>query len=303
MDEIAVLRRSEDDGTARKLGADLVFTQLSEAIAFSPDWSIIATPATMHVESAIALANAGSGLLVEKPLAASVQEARMLVEWCQQRNHTLMTGYNLRFDPTLQALQRSITDGKIGCVLGIEASVGQYLPDWRPGVDYRKSVSARRSLGGGALLELSHELDYVNWIGGGKMQVVGAQLKKTGALQIDVEDWVDLHLQDPSGVLASIHLDFLSRVPHRVCRVTGAEGSLVWDGIGRTTTCLTVGSEEIVSQASGDDRNESYLAMARHFLSCVYGDSPPLVDGSQGLGVIEMVEAARQMNDTLSQAA
>ena len=77
-----------------------------------------------------------------------------------------MTAYNLRFLPSLQAYRERIQFGVIGKVLSVRCEIGQYLPSWRPGSDYRQAVSASRALGGGALLELSHEIDYLRWIFG-----------------------------------------------------------------------------------------------------------------------------------------
>ena len=54
----------------------------------------------------------------------------------------------------------------VGKILSVRCEVGQFLPSWRPNIDYRESVSARKALGGGALLELSHEIDYLMWIFG-----------------------------------------------------------------------------------------------------------------------------------------
>ncbi len=54
----------------------------------------------------------------------------------------------------------------IGQTLYTSVECGSYLPDWRPGNNYKKSVSAKKDLGGGVLLELSHELDYIRWIFG-----------------------------------------------------------------------------------------------------------------------------------------
>lgn len=301
--EIAVLRHRGDDGQAQRLGADHVLTRIEQAIGYAPDWSVIATPAAMHCETAIVLARCGSHLLVEKPIATSLSEARALVETCQQLDRVLMVGYNLRFEPALGAMHEAVTDGRIGEVLGIEASVGQYLPDWRPGQDYRQSVSARRELGGGALLELSHELDYVTWLAGGPMEVAWAQLRRQGDLEIEVEDWVDLQLRSDNGVAASIHMDFLSRVPHRRCRVTGTEASLTWDGIERTTDLMTPNGCQTIERTPREDRNGSYMAMSKHFLQCIETESPPLIDGECGMQVLNLVEAARLMDQPSRQAA
>ena len=75
----------------------------------------------------------------------------------------------------------------------LRCEIGQYLPLWRPGSDYRLGVSANRALGGGVLLELSHELDYLRWIFG-DVDWVQASLERQSALEIDVEDTAHLLL-------------------------------------------------------------------------------------------------------------
>ena len=64
---------------------------------------------------------------------------------------------------------------------------GSYLPNWRPKQDYRSSCSAKKNLGGGVLLELSHELEYLSWIFG-KPNWISAWVGKLSSLEIDVED-------------------------------------------------------------------------------------------------------------------
>src|SRR5690606_33770353 len=102
LDKILVLRRADDGGEAIRLGADRVLLSLEEAIEEAPSWSVIASPATHHAETAVALAAAGSHLLIEKPLAADLRAATRIVEACRRHDRVLVTGYNLRFDACLQ---------------------------------------------------------------------------------------------------------------------------------------------------------------------------------------------------------
>ena len=75
-------------------------------------------------------------------------------------------GYNLRCFPSLSRFRDLIHEDLFGKPLSVRCEIGQYLPDWRPTSDYRAGVSARSDLGGGALMELSHEIDYLSWIFG-----------------------------------------------------------------------------------------------------------------------------------------
>jgi predicted dehydrogenase len=70
------------------------------------------------------------------------------------------------FLPSLIEFKRQIFSEKLGKIYSIRAEIGQYLPGWRPESDYRICVSVQQKLGGGVLLELSHEIDYLSWIFG-----------------------------------------------------------------------------------------------------------------------------------------
>ncbi|WP_404304853.1 Gfo/Idh/MocA family protein [Neorhodopirellula lusitana] len=302
---IAVLRRRED-GTAKQLGADLVLTELPKATQWRPDWAVIANPASEHAVTVNALADLGTHLLVEKPLASELVDAKRITAASKANNCILMTGYNLRFDEALRELQHRVSSKTIGNVLSIDASVGQYLPDWRPDQDYRTCVSAQRQLGGGALRELSHELDYVQWIAQtagveGGLQVRSAQLDQIGDLEIDVEDHVELLLQGtvtgcPRPLLARVHLDFLSRTARRFCTVTGTLGSLHWDGVQRQLTLTKPGQTEMLHDDSAADRNASYIEMSREFLRRIASKTGFTSAGEEGLLAMDLIEQAETWN-------
>ena len=101
--------------------------------------------ASTRVALATTLAEHGMHLLLEKPLGHDLTGVVPLLDLCRVRRLTLMTGYNLRFSPSLREAKHLIESGFVGHILGARAEVGQYLPDWRPGSDYR-SLSAPRVL-------------------------------------------------------------------------------------------------------------------------------------------------------------
>lgn len=293
--QIGVLRLHSALSDSLPEGADLQFSSLSEALEFGPAAAIIAGPASTHLEVSNVLAAAGVSLLVEKPLADATPGVPALLRLCNAVNVPLLVGYNLRFLPSLVESKRLIESGIIGRVLGVRAEVGQYLPDWRSTTRYQDSVSAKSSLGGGALLELSHEIDYLYWIFG-MPQCVSARGGRYGELEIDVEDMVTICLEysDPSRLI-EIHLDFLQRAPARSCKFIGELGTLVWNGIADDIDLFYVGGpgwEKIYSYAQ-PERNKMYLDELRHFLDCIHKKQPAICDGVQGYDVLTIVEAAK----------
>lgn len=289
--EVLVLRHSAaalhpDDAWAS------VTVSFVDALAFAPDAAIIASPAPCHVEQALALAAGGAHLLIEKPLSTSMQGVDSLLQECSARGLTLAVGYNMAFSPALWEVKKRLDAGDIGGLLSIQAEVGQYLPDWRPDRDYRETVSAQSALGGGVLFELSHELDYVNWLLGG-VASVSCLTERTGALDIDVEDGATLILEGARGGMASIHLNMVQKVPSRTCRVVGTAGAIHWNYIENSVELRREGERQALPLPPADG-GAVYRAQLRHFFDCVAEGKAPLVDGERAKRALEIILAAKK---------
>lgn len=102
------------------------FSSLEQAIAFGPQLAAIAGPATFHMSAAQPLARAGVNLLVEKPLSASLDSVPLLLEICREQGTVLLTGYNLRFLPSLRRFRDLLNENVIGRMLSVRCEIGQY---------------------------------------------------------------------------------------------------------------------------------------------------------------------------------
>jgi len=300
--QIAALRQQVSPDMAGS-GVDYCMTSLAEALKFCPQAAVIANPASHHLEVASDLARAGVHLLVEKPISNTTRGLSELIENCASRGLTLMTGYNLRFLPSLVRFRELLEARHVGRVLSVRAEVGQFLPSWRPGSDYRQSVSAQAALGGGVLLELSHEIDYLRWLFGEVGWVSAVQRKQSG-LETDVEDTAHLVLgfaetRAAPSLIASLSMDFIRHDTTRCCTAIGETGSLRWNAVTGTVEVFEQGGDAWRSlYAHPHQRDESYLAEWRHFLKCIADGSAPLISGYDGLAVLQIVEAARRSSST-----
>ena len=274
------------------------FSSIEESVAFAPQIAVIASPATFHIATAQALAEAGVHLLIEKPLSASLCGVTQLLETCERQGVVSLTGYNLRFLPSLQHYRDLLGGNVIGNVLSVRCEIGQYLPSWRPDSDYRQGVSAKHEFGGGALLELSHELDYLRWIFG-EVEWVKATLSRQSMLEIDVEDTAHLTLGfalalDDYQLIGSVNLDFIRHDTTRLCTAIGEKGSLRWNGL--TGEVLFYGADRKEWElmfSHQHHRDDSYMAEWKNFIECVNAHKIPLITGEDGLKVLQIIEAAR----------
>jgi predicted dehydrogenase len=271
---------------------DVVYS-FEDAIRKKPDVAFITCPSSHHISIATMLAKEGIDLFIEKPLSSNLSGVENFLHIGKKQKIVIMVGYNLRFHRPIQLLKQKISDGAIGNLIGIRAEVGQYLPDWRPGRDYRQSVSACKELGGGAVLELSHELDYARWFFG-EVKSVSAQVDRLGDLDIDVEDTADIILKFSNNAIGSIHLDMVQRSPTRCCHVVGSEGTLKWDGMTDLVTQFSTKTNKwsVLHPAEKIDRNEMYLTEIQHFFECVNTRKEPLIGGYEGKRVLEIALAA-----------
>ena len=222
--DTAVLSRRVDAVVDRP-----AFGTLEEALAeHHPTYIVVADETSRHAETICALTQCGydGRVLVEKPLFAQPSAVP------ENAFAALGVGYNLRFHPAVQALRQALDRDT---ALTVQASVGQYLPDWRPGVDYRLSYSADRERGGGVLRDLSHELDLLVWLFGGPSEVV-AMGGRVSSLEIKSDDAWSALLRQPRSAMTSVHLDYLHHPGRRLLSITTEDRSLDLDLIAGTLT-------------------------------------------------------------------
>jgi predicted dehydrogenase len=265
---------------------------LEDAFAAKLDAALICTPPASHVALARRALAADLHLFIEKPIASAVADALPLIEEAERRGRLVAVGFNLRFLPSLRRVKEMLDDKRVGRVLAARAEFGSYLPDWRPGRDYRDNYAVRAAEGGGILLDAIHELDYLGWLFGAVTEVL-CTAAHVSDLDGDTEDLAEVTLRFESGALAHAHLDYLQRAYRRNLQVIGDAGEIAWDYPAHTVTVLAPDAPPEVSKVDDGAVNEMYVDELRHFIRCLEGRESPLVDGREGLRSLGLVEAAK----------
>jgi len=273
------------------------FDTLDAALATAPDIAIVANPSSMHVRVSLACARAGCDLFIEKPISDSVDGVAELAETVRRGGLIAMVGYQMRFHPTFERLRNLVADGRLGNLLSVRATVGEYLPDWHRYEDYRQMYAARADLGGGVALTQIHEYDYLYALFGMPRRIfaLGGHLSR---LEIDVEDAVSALMEcrrDDRALPVQLTQDYLQRPASRTCEVIGDRGKLLADFAARTVTYWdSATGEQHVDRVESFDRNELYLREMRHFLACVAQRGRPVVDLDDARASLEMALAAKR---------
>lgn len=271
------------------------FSELSLALAQKPDGVIVANPTALHLEVAIASAKAGAALLIEKPVSSSLAGLDELKSALNTSGKPALVGFHFRFHPVLNQIKTLLESGQLGKPLSARAHWGEYLPDWHPWEDYRRSYAARAELGGGVVNTLSHPLDYLRWLLG-EVESVNAWTGRLSSLELDVEDNAEILLRFANGTEASLHLDYYQRPPSHTLEITCEEGRVCWDNASGEARVYRASAESpvLLVPPEGFDRNQMFLDEMAAFLRLCGGENLPHCTLADGIRVQEIVQAVKQ---------
>lgn len=296
-EDILLLRSGKSTLPTEELAGLPVETTLEAALAHRPDVVIVATPTALHMPIAIAAAEAGCTIFLEKPIAEDLSRVEELRSALQRGGGQVLVGFQFRFHPGLQQVRTWLIEGAIGRPLLANAEWGEYLPDWHPWEDYRQSYAARAELGGGVARTLCHPLDYLRWLLG---EVHWAQVRaaRLSDLEINVEDWAEFALRFENGVRGRVSVNYFQRPAVHRLEIVGTQGSIRWDNSDGVAHCYSVdhGEWQTFSPPPGFERNDLFLAQTRHLLAVARGQETPrctLQDGVRALELAALVDLQR----------
>ena len=253
------------------------------------DFAIVASPAPMHLNQAVALADEAIPMLIEKPVTADLEEAKLLEKHLSQLSLTTQIGYVLRYTPGFQFFRETVSRLGITNVSRIHITSHSFLPDWRKDTPYKESVSAKPELGGGVLLELSHELDYATAIFG-HIDIVSAEVSKSPGLEIDVESVAIIEAKLSNDAPVTISLDMGNRNLERFCEVSWIDGTKVrWNIIEGTVSQTGADGEVAETESLPSHRDNWYGKQLEYFLSVVDHLNQPVPSVKDAVRTMELI--------------
>lgn len=242
------------------------FKTLEEALAYNNyDAAIICTPTTQHANDLVNLLQHNTKLIyIEKPVSDSLHKLELINQLASRYPNKIIVGYDLHFDPGMEKTKELLQANSIGKIISVNAFVGQYLPQWRPYEDHRKGMSAKKETGGGVLLDLVHEFDYLYRLFG-EVDSVVCHTSNTGVLEIETEESADVLLKFKSGITGTVHLDYWQQQLIRYAIITGTEGTITWNLSEKNVQLVTKKGTEKFSFENAV-RNDRFLTAMKNFL-------------------------------------
>ncbi len=244
------------------------------------DYFVIATETNRHYQNLYELNEAVSDriILVEKPLFFKESDFTGI------RNR-IFVGYNLRFHPALQKTRELLQGRKASAV---NVHVGEYLPWWRSGTDYRTCYSARRSEGGGVVFDISHEIDYIQWLFGAMTKLVSLT-GRLSDLEIDSDDYSAVIGLTERKTAINLSMDYLSMVPVRSMLASAKDASVLLDLEHGILSCCDENRNKQTWDFSVVERDHTYRAMHRAILEQQGKDACTLQEGLATMQTIQRI--------------
>ena len=173
----------------------------------NPDLVVVANETSKHINTCLDLEKKFKNkiIVVEKPLFNKFYNF-------SSKKNKYFVAYNLRFHPIIKFLKYKFKNKK---PFYIESECSSYLPSWRNNRNYERSYSASKKMGGGTILDLSHEIDYISWIFNG-LTFKKIISQKISNLKINSDDFSLLVGVIKNKSLVNIKLSYFHIRPKRV---------------------------------------------------------------------------------------
>lgn len=244
------------------------------------DAIFVTNPTECHLDTLKAFHKKGRNFFIEKPVVSlrQVEEAR---RFQQRKGVAYYVACPLRYHAVIRYIKENVSPGDVISVRSISSS---YLPDWRPGQDYRETYSAHEELGGGVGIDLIHEWDYLTYLFG-KPDRVSCFAGKKSPLEISSDDYA-VYIAESEGMVEELHLDYFGRKTIREIQLFMKDDTVVGD-IANHKIRFLVSGKEIEFHEGRDDYHRREL---QYFLDMVWGVRNPENHFGNGIDILELTQ-------------
>lgn len=191
------------------------------------DVVFITNPTSLHYDTLVKFQEHAEFFFIEKPVFSDSEADVSRLNHLDSKK--CYVACPLRYNPVVSYIKENIDADK---VVSVRAICSSYLPEWRPGTDYRKCYSAHKKMGGGVDIDLIHEWDYITYIFGDPTEGFAIR-EKVSDLEIDSND-IALYVAKNDKMTFEIHLDYFGRSSTRTIEIFMKDDTVICDIIGGT---------------------------------------------------------------------
>lgn len=291
--DIDIKRRKDAE---KEIPGVVTYSTLAETIE-GAETVFICVPTSIHIAVINEIQQLGDfNLFIEKPLSHKIDGCDNLIFTQKRKKKITSVGYLLQFHPAILQAKDLIEEGTIGRILSIRAECGQYLPKWHPWEDYRDFYMSWKSGGGGALLDISHEINYMQYLAGPVTEVKG-YFDTISDLDISSDDIAIGLMRFKNGAYGQVQLDLLQFDVSRKCKIIGTKGTIKIDLKNGTLCYHTLKEEEWKTLNFKVEGNEGYHEEWRRFIFACRGEKVYYVTIEDARHTMDVVEGIRRSHE------
>lgn len=275
---IYALRSFRTDSSYKNVENIFLLDEISEKI----DFVIISNNTSLHRETILQVLGLGCPLFIEKPVLDKLDKIDNLRASLKKNKTVTYVACNLRFHPALIFLHDYLST-QLPRINEVNIYCGSYLPEWRPGQNFLKSYSARKEMGGGAHLDLIHEIDYCTWLFGFPKSSTSVK-SDASSLKIDAVDSAR-YIFSYDGFTAAITLNYFRRDAKRVIEIVTDETTLITDLVKNEVKDNRLGE---VLHSGPYHFMDSYIHQLAYFISQIKSGEPVMNDFNYAVEVLKL---------------
>lgn len=246
------------------------------------DFIVVSNITSAHEATIMNVLELQCPIFIEKPVLSDLGNAARISAKLKEKNILTYVACNLRFNSGLQFLKKYL-DEKKPRINEVNIYCGSYLPDWRRGIDFRDSYSAKSEQGGGVHLDLIHELDYCTWLFGFPEKVVSMK-RNVSSLSIDSIDHAKFEFLHAS-FTAGLNLNYYRRDSKRTLEIITSENSILLDLNSNKIQLLVSG--EILFEESFE-MMDTYKKQMRYFIDVINSNRQTINDFDYAVKVLKL---------------
>ncbi len=247
------------------------------------DFAIVSNPTSEHFNTINTLLNKPIPLFIEKPIVHKMEQAEKLLKRIVSHDVFTYVACNLRFHPCIKFLKNYLTEDIKDTINEVNIYAGSYLPDWRPGKDYKRSYSSISTMGGGVHLDLFHEFDYVFWLFGNP-DTVSSIKRSESSINIDAVDYANYCLEYPRFAV-SVILNYYRRKAKRQIELVFEEKILTVDLIG---CIITDDNGTVIFSESTYSILDTYTEQMKYFSEHLIQKRPPMNTFAESVQILKI---------------
>jgi UDP-N-acetyl-2-amino-2-deoxyglucuronate dehydrogenase len=246
----------------------------------------IASISGYHAKQALDCLNHNKHVLIEKPMALSIEDADKIIKLGKEKNNKICVSHQNRFSPAIQKLRRAVDEGRFGKIIH-----GSARTLWARDDDYYKQASWRgtKALDGGTLLnQCIHNIDLLQWMMGGEIERVHSEVD-TFIRKIETEDFGAMLIRFKNGAVGVVEgsVCVYPRNLEETLSIFGEKGTVVIKN-GKIET-WRFEDEKDYDNDELDETNLGHTPLYKDFIDAINNDREPLVNGEEGKKAVEII--------------